>query len=195
MIFFPIESPTDSNLGEVHWLSWFLIVSICLFVHKLVFSFVSLYLVLWQIYQTWNENLVKFIAHTIFIVPYLWKTMETEKQLSFSHKVKEHRFARLTFGAGFPHFSLQDFGLLFPLWVSCWSKPFCYSDSTPCSLTRPCCLLPGPPSCPALTFSVHPPRSAEGSFSAEAHAVHAVHAVWTSYCLPCQLHFFCSFVH
>lgn len=103
----------------------------------------------------WKFSQIHCVQNYIFL--YLWKTMETEKQASFSHKEKEPKF-----GEGFPLFSLQYFELLLPLGFG-WSRYFCHSNSTPCSLPHLCCLLPGLPS-PAS----HPPRSADGSFSDKA---------------------------
>lgn len=118
----------------------------------------------------------------------------TEKQLPFFCKEKEHNFASLTSGAGFPHFSLQYFWLFFLLWVSCWSKSFCYGDSTPCSLTCLYCLLPGwTTSSPALLFSVRPLRSADGSLWNKACC--ALSFIQRTGCLRGQLHFLGSFVH
>lgn len=104
--------------------------------------------------------------------------MDTEKQPSFP---MERRNAVL------PASRLQR-GLLFldavfrvalPLWVSVWSKDFCRSDTTLCSLTYLCCLLPGPRSSPARV-SAPPPGPAHGSFT------------WRSGCLQCVCFIFCA---
>lgn len=167
---------------------------VCLLICWLLFFLVSLYLVLWQIYQNemkWNENEVKFIAYKILFFCTSGKQWKQKSSFHFPIKRKPN-FASLAFGVGFPHFSLQYFWLLFPLWISCWSESFC-SVSTPCSLTCLRSLLAGWTTCSAaLTLSVHSPRSADGSFWNKACALSSVRR---TYCLLCQLYFLGLFVH